>query len=105
AGSFLTAFDIFVGEDNLLNSNSPSNREAVTITASVANWDSDDDLLMVEDNEPYQLALSLVPQVTENGGNVASGGTVSLSGIATVPIVISLTSTPPNAVFGPASVT
>ncbi|HMJ89555.1 MAG TPA: Calx-beta domain-containing protein, partial [Candidatus Acidoferrum sp.] len=99
AGSRTAYFDLTVLDDNVLN----GVIEHVTIAASVENWQYDKDVITVQDNDSYQLAITLVPQLSENGGSVQNAGTVSLSAPSLVPVTVSLNSDPSVTVFPPPS--
>ncbi len=101
AGSRTAFFDLTTVDDNLLNGLT----EDVTIAASVTGWPYDKDIITVHDNDPYLLSLTLIPETAENGGSVLDGGTVTLPAVATVPVLIMLSSDQPATLFTPLSVT
>jgi uncharacterized repeat protein (TIGR01451 family) len=101
AGSSTAFFDVTLVDDELLNGLS----EDVSIAASVTGWQYDKDVITVHDNDAYQLGITLISELAENGGSVPSAGAVILPSVTAVPVTISLNSDQPSTVFPPPTIT
>jgi hypothetical protein len=100
AGQNFAKFDMVLPEDGLIQET-----QSVRVIASVANWTNDIDVIDVEDNESRELKLTLPAEVVEGQGALLNGGRITLSGVATTNIVVSLQSELSTLISVPASIT
>ncbi len=98
AGQRSAAFDITVGDDTILNGT-----RTATLAISAPGVGSASTSLLVYDNEPATLTLSLPSMVLENQGSVQ--GTVSLNAVAGADVSVALTSSNPSSLAVPDTVT
>lgn len=78
--------------------------QSVTVTATVTNWPVAQATLIVTDNEPLHLSLTLPSQRLESAGLLPGAGTVTASGILASPLTVTLTSDDPSELIVPPSV-
>lgn len=79
--------------------------QTITVTAQAPGWTSGSANIVVRDNEPTNLVVTLPRSVREGDGTVAGGGSVNAAGAVRVNTLVTLTSSDPTALTVPASVT
>jgi len=98
AGTNLAHFDIVLPDDNFIQET-----QSVIITAFVVNWFDDVDVIRVGDNESRALTVTLPASVVEGQG--LTNGSITLSGVPTSDVVVSLQSEIPTLLSVPPTVT
>ncbi len=100
AGQTLALFELQAHDDNLIDG-----IQTATITARVENWVSGSATMFVYDNENASLTVSVPDSAFEGDGVLTNAGTVSVPGLVTSDVHISLTSSDTSEIAVPYSVT
>ena len=99
AGQTSVTFDLEIIDDDLIDGTIP-----VLVCAAVENWNSAIDSTTVEDNDAV-LTVILPPSVWEGSGAGAGIGRIELGGRSSEDLVVTLTSSAPQSIRVPGSVT
>ncbi len=96
AGANAAAFDLYLGEDSML-----TGPVAVGVLAHVANWQDDADAIIVQDNEPRTLTVTIPAQVPESGGFLGNAGRILVGGYLVTNLAVTLHASDTNTLLLP----
>jgi hypothetical protein len=100
AGQTTTHFNVMIVDDIWIDG-----PQAVSITAHVAYWSAGNATMLVLDNEPTNLTVTLPAQAREGDGTLTNAGLITVAGPLTTDLMISLVSSDTTELAVPPGIT